>query len=145
MKTRRGFVSNSSSASFICEICDNSYEENCGGGGETAGWERQRGGVCHRCLDTHAVCAVCNSSKIRSDLLLLASQHLTSLPERRQGWTDAICPACLIKAVEEGDYKHFRISPKELAEFAGRAANPDYEPTKTEEGLIEALKKAEVL
>lgn len=52
MKVRSGFVSNSSSSSFVCSVCNNSYE----------GWDGMYDTAHYYCRNRHEICGHCSTT-----------------------------------------------------------------------------------
>jgi len=55
MKKRLGFVSNSSSASYICQICNNEYDVESRGGTPDE-WRPPTAGLCESCTEDRFIC-----------------------------------------------------------------------------------------
>ena len=99
MKTRTGFVSNSSSSSFICDVCG-CAEESYDGDGVV------------RCENEHEICNDCDSSKF----VKIDSSNWGSVVSKET------CPVCTKKVIP--DYERLRyfyntlgITPEQTAEL----------------------------
>jgi hypothetical protein len=116
MKIRQGFVSNSSSSSFVCSICDESYE----------GWDGQYDVKHYSCFNGHEICGHCSSSidqrisamaaniEETTELLNLSDAEANELmgAEDKEEWIRdfafsygeidcSICPICSLQHIPE--------------------------------------------
>ena len=98
MKVRIGFVSNSSSESFICDVC----------GGIHSGWDADPYdfGMVY-CVNYHIFC----------------KEHaVVPIPERKSEWDKShdipseCCPVCNMKAIRERDLTQYLLKKVEMTE-----------------------------
>jgi len=148
MKIRSGFVSNSSSASFLCEICGDCWDSDHA--------PMIVGGLCSGCTEEHEICNCCGKVFHKSQLFLTLE-----LVQQRGGYTDEkydeddwqakdnnpsytdwpskmTCPDCL---VEKPDLIAAWVQNSQHAEWVKTVSNPDHKMTALDEKLTEALIK----
>ena len=126
MKTRIGFVSNSSSASFICTNCNKEYSVECRGGVEDE-WVPPKEGICDVCAVSHCIC-VCGKviSKSKS---VSAQEYETITATGMVHFSEYACVECFAsqKTLEESFEK-----------WCTKTADPYYIPTDLDKKIIEA-------
>jgi hypothetical protein len=101
MKIRQGFVSNSSSSSFVCSCCNDVYTGYDGQYDDTEAYE---------CVNRHELCSECI---IKIDDLDIEDNN--SIDEKH-------CPFCTFKVIDEYDVYRFllktsKITQKEVYEY----------------------------
>ena len=144
MKIRKGFVSNSSSASFCCEVCGDCWDSDHS--------PTIDGGLCEHCEKEQQFCNSCKKLLPIESLFktlpltilrgrdLLQEEHV----ECGEGYVDwpttYTCASCmphnpkLVEAwVQNEDFQHWQK----------RVADPNHEMTSTDELLSTAVLKAD--
>ena len=93
MKVRAGFVSNSSSSSFICDVC----------GGSESGWDASLEGVgMVECKGGHTFHESCSSDEPGLEKYLSASDEDWEA-DSRDHVPSELCPLCSMDDVEDSD------------------------------------------
>lgn len=130
MKIRTGFVSNSSSASFICKQCKNEYdiENRCGVDDD---WVSPEDGLCDECQNT---LFICKCGEIKEKKKSMEVEGYEFYTENIGMMNDHVCPQCFIKYHSEFH--------EELEAWTKKIANPKYKLTDVDKKVIEAAAAA---
>lgn len=130
MKIRSHFVSNSSTANFICTGCGEEYDlEFRGGLDEEDGWNPPDEGLCDGCSDnTHFICGGCGETYTIDEGIKTIDSHEieTGVLYARTFWA---CGACLARCSKYED---------DLKKWSKKVSPPDYILTKADKEVIRA-------
>ena len=144
MKIRPGFVSNSSSASFTCEICSNIYLNDHS--------PLITGGLCDPCKTRHKMCNVCGNIGTPedyfktderwldiSDIPRLAHQAKELGPGKDgEIYLTYTCRSCLSQD-ENADLFNALLDNLNRESWAAKISNPDYKLTPIDIRISEFL------
>jgi hypothetical protein len=130
MKIRHGFVSNSSSASFICRNCSEEYDVECRGG-TPDDWVSPQAGLCEECGTKKFICK-CSKVLPNSKGVPICSED-NRFSDGYEMMDYLICPECLVK---EKEHKYTKI----VHEWATKVADPGYKLTALDKTIAEAMK-----
>jgi len=157
MKIRGGFVSNSSTVSFYCEICGETYEVDSRGGGPTTpeeweaeGFEQPTDGICDTCERDYALCNKCHEPRKINDTIRTFYDEWST--DNYWYSTDRTCINCLLEQdkfdeiVNEAEISHEElmniiIRSKPFYDLLERMNDPAYELTDTDKKLLEIINK----
>ncbi len=149
MKIRTGFVSNSSSASFICIKCGDAHDIDCRGGGpeteaewiEATGEGTPTSGLCEGCREEWTYCSMCarlgrssTSNKEGEEFYNVDHNDSVDVGAGMYEWSDHTCIDCIIKNPEKCDF--------DSANFHGwkkKISNPDHVMSENDKKLAETL------
>jgi len=132
MKNRRGFVSNSSSASFLCDWCTKLYDvEARGGTGDD--WEPPMSGLCDDCGKTH-FCCPCGEVFGNEDGVDTGSQDVEVFTGEMYRFERYICPKCF--TITDSCKRQFE-------EWKEKLPDPDFVPNEIEVKIIAAMEGVE--
>lgn len=138
MKIRSGFVSNSSSASFLCEICG-------------ACWDSDHspmivGGLCEMCHEKYEICNKCGKVESKDRLFKTiklvqergeeTDEHINCGTSYTDWETDMTCAECLVKSRE---LVNAWVASGDHRSWVKRVSNPDHNVSGLDEKLIKAL------
>jgi hypothetical protein len=94
MKIRNGFVSNSSSSSFICCICGEAY----------TGWDASPTDFdCSKCVNGHIIC----NEHLKFDNSELTDEQLEELDEDGYSMHELQCPICQLETYCENEMARY--------------------------------------
>jgi hypothetical protein len=142
MKIRSGFVSNSSSASFLCEVCGDCWESDHS--------PSIVGGLCEVCHETHEICNCCGTVFKKSELFITKNVELSRGgdpvgdhdEQDRADWTSwdtkMTCAWCLTTHAEMVEAW---VNNNQHQEWVKKVSNPAYNMQKVDAILTEAIMK----
>lgn len=140
MKIRSGFVSNSSSASFLCEICGDCWDSDHS--------PSIVGGLCEKCHETYELCNCCGYALKKSELFVTTIITLERGREEEEDdrincgdtytpWeTGMTCAKCLTTHAEMVEAW---VSNNQHQEWVKKVSNPAHDMQEIDATLIEAL------
>lgn len=103
MKTRSGFVANSSSSSFVCEVC----------GEIESGWDISVEDLdMVMCLQDHYIHTNCLDETIRENLRLENDSEV----EEDASLSKIHCPVCTLKVIQTADLLAYLLKQSNLTE-----------------------------
>lgn len=142
MKIRSGFVSNSSSASFMCSKCGDVYEieVRCGGPETEEEWIEATGvgmpevGLCDDCREEWTHCSMCSQPVEEEKTFKVGHDAEVQIGAGMIDWSDHTCIDCIVKNLEKCD-----LDKADLNEWRKKISNPTYLMTENDNKLAEAL------
>jgi len=143
MKIRTGFVSNSSSASFICIKCKDVHdvEVRCGGPETEKEWIEATGqgmptaGICEGCREEWTPCSMCaRLNEKDEEFLNVGHADSVDVGGGMYDWSDHTCIDCIVESLEKCDFDR-----ADLSGWRKKISNPDYVMTESDKKLAEAL------
>lgn len=132
MKIRKGFVSNSSSASFICEVCSKEYDVDMRGGVDEDEWKTPKEGLCEACQDEMFIC---NCGKpFRKSECIEVDEEYSFVGTNLGFFSKHVCPDCFVS-------DKFEACNEFKEKWALTVANPKHKFTAVDKKIIKALNK----